>query len=73
MSESYESAFKKLQQIINELESRDITLEDSIIKYEEGLELYKFCLNKLNEYEGKVKVLMQEGNDLLEKDFEGQQ
>lgn len=70
MAESYESAFKKLQQIITELESRDITLEDSINKYEEGLELYKFCLNKLDEYEGRVKILMQEGSEFIEKDLE---
>ncbi|EGY76426.1 exodeoxyribonuclease VII small subunit [Peptoniphilus indolicus] len=72
MNESYESAFQKLQTIISELESRDITLEDSINKYEEGLKLYKFCLSKLDEYEGRVKVLMQEGNDIVEKDFERQ-
>ncbi|MDY2987187.1 MAG: exodeoxyribonuclease VII small subunit [Peptoniphilus sp.] len=70
MNESYESAFQKLKTIISELESREITLEDSINKYEEGLKLYKFCLSKLDEYEGRVKVLMQEGNDIVEKDFE---
>lgn len=69
MNETYESAFEKLQKIIIDLESRDITLEDSINKYEEGLQLYKFCLSKLEEYEGKVKILMQEGNKLIEKDF----
>ncbi|MBL7574940.1 Exodeoxyribonuclease VII small subunit [Peptoniphilus asaccharolyticus DSM 20463] len=72
MNETYESAFQKLQTIISELESREITLEDSIDKYEEGLRLYKFCLSKLDEYEGRIKVLMQENDTIVEKDFERQ-
>ncbi|WP_138159746.1 exodeoxyribonuclease VII small subunit [Peptoniphilus catoniae] len=69
MSESYESAYLKLEKIIEALESEDITLEESIKKYEEGLKLYKYCSNILNEYEGKVKILTGEGDALKEEDF----
>ncbi|WP_073182964.1 exodeoxyribonuclease VII small subunit [Anaerosphaera aminiphila] len=70
MSDNYESAYAKLEEIINDLESEDITLEESIKKYEEGLELYKYCNKLLNEYEGKVKILTEEDNKIVEKDFD---
>lgn len=70
MSESYESAYLKLENIIKDLESEDISLEESINKYEEGLKLFKYCNDILNEYEGKVKILMKEGEKMELKDFE---
>lgn len=70
MSESYESAYKKLEGIIKDLESENISLEESIQKYEEGLKLFKYCSNILNDYEGKVKILMEEGSKIIEKDFD---
>lgn len=69
MSESYESAYKRLEGIIKDLESKDISLEDSINKYEEGLKLFKYLNGLLNDYEGKVKVLIDEGESEL-RDFE---
>lgn len=69
MSESYESAFEKLEKIINDLEDENISLEESIKKYEEGIKLYKYCNNVLKEYEGKVKVLVEQDDELIQKDF----
>ncbi|WBW50594.1 exodeoxyribonuclease VII small subunit [Peptoniphilus equinus] len=69
MNETYESAFAKLQDIIAELESEDITLEASLEKYEEGIKYYKYCMAKLHDYEDKVKVLMHEGESLQEKAY----
>lgn len=67
--ETYESAFKKLENIIEDLEKEDISLEESIKKYEDGIKLYKYCKNMLNEYEGKVKVLVEQENEMIEEDF----
>ena len=53
MQRDYESSFRELEKIIKELESKDISLEDSIKKYEEGIELYKYLNNTLKTYEGK--------------------
>lgn len=69
MSESYESAFEKLENIISDLEDENISLEESIEKYEEGIKLYKYCNDILKEYEGKVKVLVEQDEELVQKDF----
>ena len=47
MERDYESSFRELENIIRELESKDISLEDSIKKYEKGIELYKYLNNTL--------------------------
>lgn len=69
MSESYESAYEKLENIIKDLEDEDISLEESIDKYEEGIKLYKYCNSILKEYEGKVKILVEQDEKLVQKDF----
>ena len=68
--QTFEKAMKKLEQIVQELESGDLPLEKTITKFEEGVKLSKFCSNKLDETEKKVTILMQdtEGN-VLEKPF----
>lgn len=66
MKQDYEQAFSELQDIIRQLESPNITLEQSIQKYEEGIKLYKYCQNILKEYEGKVELLLKENKDLFE-------
>ena len=68
--QTFEKAMKKLEQIVQELESGDLPLEKAITKFEEGVKLSKFYSNKLDETEKKVTILMQdtEGN-VLEKPF----
>lgn len=66
MKRDYESSFRELEKIIKELESKDISLEDSIKKYEEGIELYKYLNNTLKEYEGKIKTIAEENSEFIE-------
>ena len=66
MERDYESSFKELENIIKELESKDISLEDSIKKYEEGIELYKYLNNTLKAYEGKIKTIAEENSEFIE-------
>ncbi len=67
MQRDYESSFRELEKIIKELESKDISLEDSIKKYEEGIELYKYLNNTLKEYEGKIKSIAEENSEFIEE------
>ncbi|MBS6610128.1 MULTISPECIES: exodeoxyribonuclease VII small subunit [Peptoniphilus] len=71
MDKDYESSFRELEKIIRELESKDISLEDSIKKYEEGIELYKYLNKTLKAYEGKIKTIAEENSDFLEDDKDG--
>ncbi|MGF0095883.1 exodeoxyribonuclease VII small subunit [Peptoniphilus sp. SGI.035] len=66
MQKDYESSFRELEKIIKELESKDISLEDSIKKYEEGIELYKYLNNTLKAYEGKIKTIAEENSKYIE-------
>lgn len=66
MERDYESSFKELENIIKELESKDISLEESIKKYEKGIELYKYLNNTLKAYEGKIKTIAEENSEFIE-------
>lgn len=67
---TFEAAMKQLEQIVQELESGNLSLEDSIKKFEEGIKLSKFCSSKLDETEKKITLLLkdQDGN-VIEKPF----
>ena len=54
---TFENALNRLNDIVAELEEGDILLEDMTKLYEEGSELIKFCLNKLDDVEKKISVL----------------
>ena len=61
---------KQLEQIVAELESGELPLEQAIKKFEEGMELSRFCAQKLEETERKITLLMQNGSGhSVEKPF----
>jgi exodeoxyribonuclease VII small subunit len=66
---SFEQSLKQLEQIVYELESGELPLEQAIRKFEEGIELSKFCAQKLEETERKITLLMQAGGSVVEKPF----
>jgi len=55
---------KRLESIVHELESGDLTLDEALKKFQEGVKLSKLCSNKLDETEKKVSILLKddEGN-----------
>ena len=58
----FESAMKRLEQIVQMLENGNLPLEESLKVFEEGMKLVKFCSSKLEEAERKVSILLQESN-----------
>lgn len=59
---SFEKALKELEDIALKLESGEMGLEESINRFERGLELAHLCRNKLDEAERKIEIL-QKGKD----------
>lgn len=55
---SFEQAMEQLEQIVDQMEQGDLTLEETLAKFEEGMKLSKFCLEKLNQAEQKLKKLV---------------
>lgn len=49
-----EEAFENLDDILEQLEDRDITLEDSFKKYNKGMELLKYCNDKIDTVEKQM-------------------
>lgn len=66
----YESAVARLEEITSALESGETKLEEAIGLYTEGLEIAKFCDQKLTEAEKKIKVITDKSGHLIEEDFE---
>lgn len=62
----FEEALKKLEKIVEELEDGDLGLDESLKKYEEGVQLSQFCAKKLNEAQKKVQVLSKKSSGALE-------
>ncbi len=60
---SFEEALTRLEEIVKELETEDISLEDSIELYEEGIELSKTCTQKLEEAELRIEKVQEREDD----------
>lgn len=59
---SFEEALEKLEKIVQDLESGELSLEDSVKSFEKGIELSKLCKKKLESAEERVKkIVEQEG------------
>lgn len=56
-----EEAFQKLETLAEKLEDRDTSLEDSFLYYKQGMELLKYCSEKLDTVEKKMLQLNEDG------------
>ena len=55
---TFEQSLKDLEKIVQQLESGDLPLEEAVKKFEEGIQLSKFCSQKLDETERKITILL---------------
>jgi exodeoxyribonuclease VII small subunit len=53
----FEEAQRELERIVSELEGGRASLEDAVVLWERGDELYRYCLGKLDSAEGKIEEL----------------
>lgn len=68
-TETYEETYEKLEDIINSMEQGELSLDDSIKNYEEGVKLLNKLYKKLNSVEGKIKIV----NNGVEQNFGGEE
>lgn len=60
---NFEDKFNELEIIVKNLESGEVSLDDSIKKYTEAMDLAKECSDELNKASEKVnKILTESGN-----------
>jgi exodeoxyribonuclease VII small subunit len=53
----FEDALKKLEKIVEDLENGDLSLDEALKKYQEGLELSRVCSQRLDSAKKKIDVL----------------
>ncbi len=63
--QKFEDAFRKLESIVKKLEDGNLSLEESLKAFEEGVRLSRFCSKKLDEAEKKVEILLKDSNGRL--------
>ena len=56
-----EKAFEELEVIIEKMNSKEVSLDDSFALYTEGTKLLKYCNEQLDTVEKKLLVLSEEG------------
>lgn len=54
----FDEALRRLEGIVSQLESGTLTLEDSLLAFEQGMRLNKLCSGKLAEAEKKIEILV---------------
>lgn len=64
----FESAMKRLEEIVKILENGELPLATLLEMYEEGVKLQNFCQEKLDEAERKVEILVRKSEGALERE-----
>jgi len=69
---NFDSALEKLEDIVEQLESGKLSLEEALLVFEEGVRLSLYCQKELKKTDGKVSRLLKKLNGELELlEFEG--
>jgi len=69
--QSFEEALERLEEIVHEMEAGELSLDDTVKLYKEGVEMASFCGGKLNDALQQVTILNTSlDGQLEEKPFE---
>ena len=69
----FEQSLTDLQTLVERLENGELSLEDSLTAFEQGVRLTRDCQNALAQAEQKVQVLLEREGELAEEPFEADQ
>lgn len=65
-NKKFEEALKELEDVVERLESGELSLEESLAAFESGVSLVKYCSQKLTEVEKKIEVLVKDKEGKLQ-------
>jgi exodeoxyribonuclease VII small subunit len=68
--DKFEEALGRLEDIVKKMEAGDMTLEESLKAFEEGIKLARLCSRRLDEAERRVEVLLKQEEELVVKPFQ---
>ena len=66
---NFNKGLSQLEEIINKMESGELSLEDSLKYFEEGVKIHRQCHTALTDAEQRISVLSESDNYREEKPF----
>ncbi|MBD0788481.1 MULTISPECIES: exodeoxyribonuclease VII small subunit [Vibrio] len=66
---SFEATIEELDQVVEQLENGDLTLDDALKKFERGIALARSGQSKLDEAEQRVSILLSNTDDAPLSEF----
>ncbi|MGH9735564.1 MAG: exodeoxyribonuclease VII small subunit [Candidatus Acidiferrales bacterium] len=58
----FEKSLARLEEVVKRLEGADLSLDEAMALFEEGVKLSRECQNRLEEAEGKVEILLKKAD-----------
>jgi exodeoxyribonuclease VII small subunit len=68
--QTFEKAIEELEKIVKKLETGSATLDETLDLFERGMELGKFCSEKLDSIEKKIEILVKGPGGVRKEPFE---
>jgi exodeoxyribonuclease VII small subunit len=70
----FEKSFQQLEKIVQRLEGEELSLDESLKLFEEGISLSRFCHRKLEEVEKKIELILADAKgEPTTRPFEGEE
>ncbi len=67
----FEECLQRLEKIVADLERGDVSLDQALELFDEGMKLSSSCRKELEEAEGKIEILLKRNGKLQPEPFEG--
>ncbi|MDK2776919.1 MAG: exodeoxyribonuclease VII small subunit [Pseudomonadota bacterium] len=68
---AFETALGELEKLVVQMESGELSLEDSLRAFEQGIKLTRQCQQALTSAEQRVKLLLEQNGSSVEQPFDG--
>jgi len=69
-SVDFEKSLGQLEALVEKLEAGDLSLEESLQAFEQGVKLTRECQSRLAEAEQRVQILVEQQGELISEDFD---
>lgn len=66
---NFEELMEKLEEITNKLEKEQLSLDESVKLFEEGMQISKECNSKLEDAEKRITILLTQNDEIKEENF----
>ena len=69
-TQNFETKRAELEKIVSELEKGDLSLEDSVKKFEDGMKISKECNSILEDAEKRITIILEKNGEIKEENFD---